>query len=160
MVVCEVQQYSDLTYRVYDYNRTDASGKPRELHLQKALDVIEFGVEQETRVTGKRWIHTSDALERLVECPYFDVDRWKLKEKFHLTPVAGSRQDHFVLLVALEGSGELTWAYPQRHDAGRLRFKAGDCWFIPANTLGSRSVYPEGDVSLLWASVPSRGESK
>jgi len=43
MVLCEVQQYSDLTYRVYDYRRLDGQGKPRELHIEKALDVIQFG---------------------------------------------------------------------------------------------------------------------
>src|SRR5437899_11787101 len=43
MVLCEVQEYSDLTYRVYDYRRVDAQGKPRELHIKKALDVIQFG---------------------------------------------------------------------------------------------------------------------
>jgi len=43
MILCEVQEYSDLTYRVYDYGRTDAKGKPRELHVQKALDVMQFG---------------------------------------------------------------------------------------------------------------------
>ena len=43
MVICEVQEYSDLTYRVYDYGRVDAHGKPRELHIEKALDVTEFG---------------------------------------------------------------------------------------------------------------------
>ena len=43
MVICEVQEYSDLTYRVYDYDRTDANGKPRELHVEKALEVLTFG---------------------------------------------------------------------------------------------------------------------
>src|SRR5262249_36534216 len=43
MILCEVQQYSDLTYRVYDYGRLDAHGKPRQLHLEKALEVIRFG---------------------------------------------------------------------------------------------------------------------
>src|SRR5580700_3217620 len=44
MILCEVQEYSDITYRVYDYGRVDASGKPRELHVKKALDVIETGL--------------------------------------------------------------------------------------------------------------------
>jgi len=43
VVVCEVQEYSDLTYRVYDYGRVDAQGKPRKLHIEKALDVTNFG---------------------------------------------------------------------------------------------------------------------
>src|SRR5215469_18188001 len=42
MVLCEVQEYSDLTYRVYDYGRVDAHGRQRELHIQKALEVIDF----------------------------------------------------------------------------------------------------------------------
>ena len=43
MIVCEVQEYSDLTYRVYDYGRVDAHGRPRELHIEKALEVTNFG---------------------------------------------------------------------------------------------------------------------
>src|SRR5258708_32196884 len=42
LVVCEIQEYSDLTYRVYDFGRVDASGKPRELHIEKALQVTDF----------------------------------------------------------------------------------------------------------------------
>src|SRR3981189_2397788 len=43
LVVCEIQEYSDLTYRVYDFGRVDSSGKPRELHVEKALEVTNFG---------------------------------------------------------------------------------------------------------------------
>src|SRR6266849_10291195 len=43
MILCEVQEYSDLTYRVYDYGRVDSKGNPRELHVEKALNVIQFG---------------------------------------------------------------------------------------------------------------------
>jgi len=43
MILCEVQEYSDLTYRVYDYGRVDKNGIPRELHVEKALEVMKFG---------------------------------------------------------------------------------------------------------------------
>src|SRR5689334_5875940 len=56
MIVCEVQEYSDLTYRVYDYGRVDASGKPRELHVEKALQVIDFESHPEVHVRSNRRI--------------------------------------------------------------------------------------------------------
>src|ERR1700756_4813964 len=52
MVLCEVQEYSDLTYRLYDYGRVDSHGKPRELHVEKALEVMHFGRSRGKKVTG------------------------------------------------------------------------------------------------------------
>src|SRR5271169_3397220 len=77
MVLCEVQQYSDLTYRVYDYRRLDGKGNPRELHIKKALDVIQFG----RPIAGKasRIRLPAHGFERvlLAACRYFATERWK-----------------------------------------------------------------------------------
>ena len=77
MVICEVQEYSDLTYRVYDYGRVDAHGKPRELHVDKALAVMDFDPPHGGKVTPRSWIKGREnrGLNHLVKCSYFSVDR-------------------------------------------------------------------------------------
>ena len=77
MVICEVQEYSDLTYRVYDYGRVDSQGNPRELHIEKALAVMNFDSNADGKVAPRSWIkgRESAGLNHLVDCPYFSVDR-------------------------------------------------------------------------------------
>jgi len=156
MVLCEVQQYSDLTYRVYDYGRVDASGRPRELHVEKALAVINFDSTAGGKVTPRPWIkgRESAGLNRLVDCPYFSVDRLDIDRMIHMKvkkPEAG--QERFSLLVVLSGEGSLTWL-PPRHTQGAIPLKPGECWFIPANTFESHAYRSNGKMSVLAASVP------
>ena len=85
MVVCEVQEYSDMTYRVYDYGRVDAHGKPRELHIDKALDVIKFRrdhlPERPRRLPPPRRGTLIDRL--LAACRYFAAERWEFAGPTH-----------------------------------------------------------------------------
>jgi len=71
MVICEVQEYSDLTYRVYDYDRRDPSGKPRELHIEKALAVMDFSGKQIEKVPRVALPTQRGARALLAACPYF-----------------------------------------------------------------------------------------
>jgi mannose-6-phosphate isomerase len=156
MVVCEVQEYSDLTYRVYDYGRVDASGKPRELHLEKALAVMNFESTAGGKATPRSWIggHESAGLNHLVDCPYFSVDRLDVDRIVHMKqakPEPG--KERFSLLVVLSGEGSLTWL-PPRQTLGWIPLKPGECWFIPANTFDGYTCRSNGRISLLTASVP------
>ena len=156
MVICEVQQYSDLTYRVYDYGRVDASGKPRELHIEKALAVMNFDPKAGGKVTPQPWAEgrESSGLSYLVECPYFSVDRLDVDRMFHLKlakPEPG--KSRFQILVVLSGEGFLTWS-PARHTQGSIPLKPGECWFVPASTFEGYSIRSDGKVSVLAASVP------
>ncbi len=156
MVICEVQEYSDLTYRVYDYERVDAHGKPRELHIEKALTVMDFNPLSGGKVTPRSWIkgRESAGLNHLVECAYFSVDRIDVDRMIHMKltkPKPG--QDRFSLLVVLSGEGFLTWL-PPRHTQGSIPLKPGECWFIPANTFESYSYRSNGKICVLIASVP------
>jgi mannose-6-phosphate isomerase len=153
MVLCEVQQYSDLTYRVYDYSRVDASGKPRELHVEKALAVMNFDpgaggkVTPRPRVKGRENVSVND----LVDCPYFSVDRIEFDRtvQFKLFE-ASPGQRRFQILVVLSGEGVMSY-HPPRHMQGPIPLKAGECWFIPADTIWS--VRTEGRICLLTAFV-------
>jgi len=155
MVICEVQEYSDLTYRVYDYGRVDAHGKPRELHIEKALEVMnfeaKFGGKASPRGTKKG---ETAGLRHLVDCSYFSVNRFDVNHAMYSNlPKAELGQARFLLLVVLLGEGSLTWL-PTSHTQGSIPLKTGECWFIPANTLETCSYRFIGKISLLTASVP------
>ncbi len=143
MVLCEVQQYSDLTYRVYDYDRVDAQGKPRELHIKKALDVIQFGRPIEGKVS--RIPLTAHGFQKmlLVACRYFATERWK-----NFTQIeTQSDSAHFDLFVILSGSGSFAWP------SGSAEYQRGECWLIPAG-LGPFTLRQQEPTKLLRTYVP------
>jgi len=156
MVICEVQQYSDLTYRVYDYGRVDAAGKPRELHIEKALAVMNFDAKAGGKVAPRPWVKGREnaGLNHLADCPYFSVDRLDIDRMAHFKlskPAAEKRR--FQILVVLSGEGFLTWT-PPRHTKGSIPLKPGECWFIPASTFEGYSIRSDGKASVLIAFVP------
>jgi mannose-6-phosphate isomerase len=143
MILCEVQEYSDLTYRIYDYGRVDGNGKPRELHTEKALKVMKFGAAPPAKVTplhlpGER-VHKT----LLAACPYFATERWE----FVASVQAESMRDCFELLVILNGTGYIHW------QGSPLPYQRGQCWFIPAS-LGKFSLQPEQSTAVIRTYVP------
>jgi mannose-6-phosphate isomerase len=143
MILCEVQEYSDLTYRVYDYGRVDSKGKPRELHIEKALEVMKFGAAAPSKVPplplpGER-VHKT----LLSACSYFATERWEFRD----TVQAESQHHHFDLFVVLDGSGYIHW---QR---APLPYQRGQCWFLPAS-LGKFSLQPEQSTAVIRTYVP------
>ncbi len=156
MMICEVQEYSDLTYRVYDYGRVDAHGKPRELHIEKALTVLNFDSTSGGKVTPRPWIKVRESagLNHLVDCPHFSVDRLDIDRMMHMKmKKTEPGQERFSLLVVLSGEGFLTWL-PPTHTQGSIPLRPGECWFIPANTFEGYTYRSNGRISLLTASVP------
>ena len=143
MKLCEIQEYSDLTYRVYDYGRVDAHGRPRELHLQKALEVIDFGRPILGKVSRLAWPSPGSQRALLVACRHFATERWEILTRTE----ASSNDGHFDLYVILTGCGEFAW------NGGSTRYRGGECWLIPA---GSRrlAIDPEEATRLLRAYVP------
>jgi mannose-6-phosphate isomerase len=144
VILCEVQQNSDLTYRLYDFHRVDAHGNPRELHVEKALAVIDFNHRNGGKVAPVA-LPSPNGMKKtlLVACPYFATERWNLSTPHH----ASSDPARFELLVALGGRGAIQWS------GGSCSYRQGECWFIPAN-LGEFSVLPENETSVLRAYVP------
>ncbi len=111
IVIAEVQQNSNVTYRVYDYGRRGADGKPRALHIEKALDVTE-------RIPAVE----HDFAPHLAKCEYFTVDK---KDGSFEDEVDGTS---FVSLLITDGSGEL-------YCGGEMRnIKKGESYFLPANS--------------------------
>jgi mannose-6-phosphate isomerase len=143
MVLCEVQQYCDLTYRVYDYGRVDSHGKPRELHIEKALDVMNFGPSRGGKTSPAVMRESSPRRTLLAAGPFFATERWESLESFG-TEVDPSRLD---LIVILAGEGTLSWR------DGAVSYLPGQCWLLPAD-LGRVSFEPNGASTLMRTHVP------
>lgn len=152
MVLCEVQQYSDLTYRVFDYGRVDAHGKPRELHIEEALRVMNFNGNLEFRTRrvplerqGMDLAIDDEGGSLLVACKYFTSGRWDIsraQKRF-----SAEDDPTFSVLAFLSGTGQLVWR------EGSARYDAGECWFLPAE-LEEFSTVPTRPTSIVESCVP------
>ncbi|MFA5659742.1 MAG: type I phosphomannose isomerase catalytic subunit [Oscillospiraceae bacterium] len=111
-VICEIQQSSNVTYRVYDYGRKDAFGRQRELHIEKALEVIDFSAPKKEY----------DFERHIAKCRYFTADKIVSMGKY----VLNVDEMSFASLVFLEGSGSIS------NELSRLSFQKGDSIFIEA----------------------------
>jgi mannose-6-phosphate isomerase len=143
VVILEVQEYSDLTYRVYDFGRLDPHGKLRELHVEKALQVTNFGKTAGGKVSS---LHLpADVARRslLAACRYFATERWECSAKCEI-PVDPAR---FELIVILEGAGSLAWP------DSAARYHRGECWLVPASQ-SHIDVLPEIATSFIRTYVP------
>ena len=111
ILLAEVQQNSNLTYRVYDYGRKDAQGNTRELHVEKALEVMNrkqlSAYRQEAfKKQGKKAAGKNVYLERIGSCEYFTVDRLFLEDNAFYS--GKLTKESFLSLLVLEGEGVLT----------------------------------------------------
>ncbi|HWZ98431.1 MAG TPA: type I phosphomannose isomerase catalytic subunit [Candidatus Dormibacteraeota bacterium] len=149
MVVFEVQEYSDLTYRVYDYGRVDPSGKPRELHIEKAIAVTDFDSKQIEKVPRVTLPTQRGTRSLLTACPYFAMER---AEYAGLCDCSTSKM-RFEILVVLHGKGQIRWT------GGEANYSTGECWFIPAN-LDAFVIQPLHESSIIRTYVPDLAASK
>ena len=133
--LAEIQQTSDVTYRIYDFDRHDDLGRPRELHTELAAESINYDVlpDYQTHYTPAK-----NQRVQLVECPYFTTSVYDLDQPIDLDYTA---LDSFVILIGLSGAGIVTEA-----DGTRFVLRAGETILLPATT-GRLSV--EGTVKFL-----------
>lgn len=122
-MLIEIQQSSDCTYRVYDFNRRDADGNLRELHLPQALEALDYRADFDSRIRYER--HPGQPVV-LARCPYFTT---RLCECAGPMRADRSGTDSFSILVAFRGQADLTDA-----DGHRFRLSAGQSVLIPACT--------------------------
>ena len=115
LLIAEIQTPSDTTYRLFDWNRVDKAGNPRELHIADALESIHFGDEG-----GTLAVTTTG---RLVDCPYFKIDKEYQTKSSNLIFSAGEMKT----LVILTGCGTL-----RGEEKIDIEFRAGDCILVPA----------------------------
>jgi len=143
LVLCEVQQNSDLTYRVYDYNRRDAKGQSRPLHIEKALEVMRFSEQCGGKIVPVAKQRGSNVETYYAACRYFATAHWAIRKPIE----AASLREHFDLLVFLEGHGHILWR------AERIQYAPAQVWLIPA-ALGKFEIVPGSYTSLLRTYVP------
>lgn len=142
IVLAEIQQMSDATFRVFDWNRIGPDGQPRALHVRQALDAIDFRAGPVDPVRAGPDPATGGQREGLVDCPYFTLDRWALKERVMI----GSRE-RFTLLLGLAGRATL------HHEARDYELTPGTTYLLPAS-IGPCSLAPAPAATLLACQVP------
>ncbi len=141
IIVAEIQQSSNVTYRVYDYNRKDKNGKKRKLHFDKAIDVLDMSVSRDIRQNPRIMRYTPGcSRELLCRCGLFEVERIQISDKFEF----GVNDTSFRVLLCTEGEGVLNSEYVN------FRFSKGDCVFVPAST---RKLIIKGTFTTLTISV-------
>lgn len=132
-MILETQQNSDITYRVYDYDRLQ-NGKPRELHVQQSIDVIEVPFK-ETAVGKGEPQSVNSWFEQLITCEYYTVWKAELSGKETLV-----QDQKFLMASVIEGSGVINGT----------PIKKGDHFIIPA---GMEDMEVEGNATFIFSAV-------
>lgn len=129
-LIAEIQQSSNLTYRLYDYDRVDKNGKKRELHVDKALDVAKLSSSATPRQPMRVLkYHNGCASELLTRCKYFQVERLLLNTEGRKLADFKTGENSFHALVCVDGCGVLFG------EGFMLNFFKGDCIFVPAESI-------------------------
>ncbi|MBR4524806.1 MAG: class I mannose-6-phosphate isomerase [Bacteroidales bacterium] len=141
--LAEIQQTSDITYRIYDYNRPGLDGKPRQLHTQEAKDAIDYRVYPEYRTPYEP---KQDAPVELVRCPYFTTTLYDMTQRAEIPGQAGdddktlfaglTGESPFLIAIGLHGSGTL------KTEQDEKQLSPGEAVLIPA---------AEGKISFIPA---------
>ncbi|MCI8510946.1 MAG: class I mannose-6-phosphate isomerase [Lachnospiraceae bacterium] len=134
-LIAEIQESSNLTYRLYDYNRLDKNGRPRELHIDKALAVANLkGSAKPKQPLRLLKYKKGAAAELLCRCRYFQVERYLLNTESSRKLIR-FQTDHssFQVFLCLEGCGVVFM-----EDDDCLNFFKGDCLFVPADSMSMR----------------------
>ena len=100
--IAEIQQTSDITYRIYDYNRKDANGNPRELHTELAKDAIDYKIYSDYKLN---YIPGQQSVQPLASCPYFTTNLIEGKKG---DTIQISHRDSFSIYICIEGNVQLT----------------------------------------------------
>ncbi|XLS28229.1 type I phosphomannose isomerase catalytic subunit [Flavobacteriaceae bacterium M23B6Z8] len=122
VLLAEIQQTSDITYRVYDWNRKDKDGKTRELHTQLALDAIDYDQKDDFKVSYKQ---DTNQVNSMVTCDYFITNYLKINEELSLDL---EHLDSFSIYLCVDGETTVTNEY------GSVSLKKGETVLIAAST--------------------------
>ena len=137
-LLAEIQQTSDITYRVYDFDRRDANGNPRELHTEQAKDAIDYTVYPEYKSEYDR---NGKNATPLVKCQYFDVKR----EIIDGVSTIDASTDSFMIIMCLGGEATIT-----DNLGGVTHVKKGESILVPAVIT---SMKAEGKATFMTSTV-------
>ena len=141
--ICEIQQNSNCTYRMYDYDRRDKFGNPRELHIAKSLDVVNPVKYEKDNKCNVMLAHNEHYMsKRLVQCKYFEVIKYEIEDEAKIPVDEAS----FLSVIVIDGEGTIMTDDNDRE----LKFKAGESFFINA---GKRNVVVNGRSTCIITHV-------
>ncbi len=142
LLIAEIQQSSDITYRIYDFDRLDDKGNARELHTELALDALDFSFHPDIKTD---YIPAPEKTVSLVKCPYFETGLMH----FGTTLVKNySDLDSFVILFCTEGKCQV------QYNGGVESLKAGEVVLIPASMEGNIALVPSKETRILEIYIP------
>ncbi|MDF2959932.1 MAG: mannose-6-phosphate isomerase [Paenibacillus sp.] len=139
VLVAEIQQNSDSTYRLYDYNRLGLDGKPRELHIEDSLNVIAYEGSGASHM--KTELSAANQWLTLARSPFFVTEKGKVEQAWPLK----TSSESFVIHIICDGSGSIRWGDEE------LPVKPGECYLLPAN-LGEYTL--TGSMTVLRSYLP------
>ncbi len=143
VLLAEIQQMSDATFRVFDWGRVGADGRPRELHIRAALESTNFVRGPVNPLTPAcEPAGEGNYRERLSRCPYFALERWTIGR-----PAVLGGTDRFTILMGMAGSAEV------RYQGQETRLAYGQTLLLPA-AVGPCEVVPDGQAVVLTCVVP------
>ena len=139
--IAEIQQTSNITYRIYDFNRVDANGNPRELHTEQSKAVIDYSVQDDYRT---HYEAADDQRTELVSCPYFTTALYNLT-KAHTIELASL--DSFVIVICTEGEGTIT-----DNNGEQMQVRQGESILVTA-TANALDIVPNGKMKILTSHI-------
>lgn len=149
ILLCEVQQSSDVTYRIYDYNRPGLDGKPRELHTELAARALNFHVEEEYRTIYR---DETNSANLIIDSPNFSVRVSSVTHPFHRNLL---KYDSFVICVCMRGDCKIK----MRATGDEIVLRSGNSCLIPA-TIADYDVVPlDGSSTILDAFIDNMDRS-
>jgi len=122
VMLAEIQQTSDVTYRVFDFNRKDKDGNLRELHTDLALDAVDYEKKDDFKVS---YSQEKNEVNTMVNCPYFKTNFIELTENLELDTV---NRDSFTIFMCVGGEAKISTA------EGEVAIKSGETALLPAST--------------------------
>lgn len=149
ILLCEVQQSSDVTYRIYDYNRPGLDGKPRELHTELAARALNFHVEEEYRTIYR---DETNSANLIIDSPYFSVRVSSVTHPFHRNLL---KYDSFVICVCMRGDCKIK----MRATGDEIVLRSGNSCLIPAAIADYDVVPLDGSSTILDAFIDNMNRS-
>lgn len=139
ILIAEIQESSNVTYRVYDYDRVDKKGKKRDLHFSKAVQVMDMGVALEAKQKSRLVkYYPGCSRELLCRCKYFETERIQVTKGFSFSVM----EESFQVVMCLSGYGEIETA---NAEIKPMRFQKGETMFLPAGA-GRCHILGEAEV--------------
>ncbi len=143
ILLAEIQQTSDVTYRIYDWNRTDADGNQRELHTDLAVDAIDYRSVEDFRTHYKEILNES---VKLLQCPYFETKILNFNVPIQKDYYA---IDSFIIYMCMEGQATI------KHPGGTETIQMGETILFPA-AINTFKLIPNPQCKLLDVHIPQK----